>query len=127
MPPNREGTPGTANFELPVEQPEKLADKTEQGPDKTAERLPARPDDIPAADTPVIAAPANDSTNEESAAHQATKDRDHIETEWVDKAKAIIAQNKNDPYIQKHEMSKVKAEYIQKRFGKTIKTDEAAA
>ncbi len=89
--------------------------------------LPAIPD-IPAADQPVIGAPPQDVTTPLNADLQAhTHDPDRIEHEWVDKAKAIIASTQDDPYIQKREMSKVKAEYIQKRFNKQIKTDEAPA
>lgn len=51
---------------------------------------------------------------------------DLIEKEWVDKAKHIVAKTQDDPFVQKNEISKVKAEYIQKRFKKTIKADEAA-
>jgi hypothetical protein len=55
------------------------------------------------------------------------KDGDTIEKVWIDKAKAIVAQTQDDPFIQKNEMSRVKADYIQKRFNKTIPVDDAAA
>jgi len=53
-------------------------------------------------------------------------DVDLIEKEWVDRAKAIVEANQDDPHKQKSEISKVKAEYIQKRFNKTIKVDTPA-
>lgn len=140
MPPNREGTP---SFELSHDQPPS-PETGEQRLERTAERAPARPeksgqaakqpalpvvpDDIPAADAPVITAPADDDVIQDVAdPHQQAKDSDRIEPEWVNKAKAVVAQTHDDPYAQKHEMSRIKAEYIQKRFGKQIKTDEAAA
>lgn len=52
-------------------------------------------------------------------------DKNLIEKQWVQKAKEIVAETKNDPYKQKNEMSKAKADYIQKRFKKTVKTDDA--
>jgi len=52
-------------------------------------------------------------------------DKDVIEKQWVQKAKEIVADTKSDPYKQKSEMSKAKADYIQKRFKKTVKTDDA--
>ncbi|HET9850240.1 MAG TPA: hypothetical protein VFP35_01270 [Candidatus Saccharimonadales bacterium] len=52
-------------------------------------------------------------------------DSDRIEKQWVDKAKTIIAKTREDPYEQKKELSQFKAEYIKKRFNKTIKTDDA--
>lgn len=129
------------NFELPQQPASPEADKDK--PEKTVEApaaqpeqagkqakqpaLPAVPDDIPAADTPIIAAPVDDALQDKSDPHQSAKDTDHIEPEWVGKAKAIIARTQDDPYLQKSEMSKIKADYIQKRFNKQIKTDEAAA
>ena len=65
------------------------------------------------------------------AAHQLSdntaRDGDVIEKVWIDKAKAIVAQTRNDPFVQKKEMSLAKADYIQKRFNKTIPVDDTAA
>jgi hypothetical protein len=48
-------------------------------------------------------------------------DEDLIEKEWVDKAKKIVAQTKDDPYAQEKEVSKLQADYLKKRYGKEIK------
>lgn len=53
-------------------------------------------------------------------------DTDLIEKEWVERAKHIVAQTQDDPFKQKNEMSKAKADYIKKRFDKTIPVDDAA-
>jgi hypothetical protein len=50
---------------------------------------------------------------------------DRIEKQWVESAKSIIAQTQDDPYNQKRQMSKIKADYIKKRFDKTIPADDA--
>ena len=50
-------------------------------------------------------------------------DVDLIEKEWVDRAKAIVAQTRNDPYVQNREMNKVKADYMMKRYHKEIKVE----
>lgn len=130
------------SFELPPP-PENLPESGEQGQERTVERAPARPekspqqakqpalpaipDDIPSVEPPVIAAQPDDTAAPLShGSAQASDDQDRIEPEWVDKAKAVISQTRQDPYMQKHEMSKIKADYIQKRFGKQIKTDEPA-
>jgi hypothetical protein len=90
-----------------------------------APALPAIPDDIPVADTPVIAVPAPDSAvPPHPLSDHPAQDSERIEPVWVDKAKEVIARTQDDPYLQKSEMSKVKADYIQKRFGKQLKTDE---
>jgi hypothetical protein len=140
MEPNREGP--QHNFELPP-QPESLegedkrqekgvegpaAPQEQAGKQAPAPALPVIPDDIPAALPPVIAVPVQDGDSAALpvSAHPAG-DIERIEPVWVDKAKEIIARTHDDPYLQKDQMSKVKAEYIQKRFNKQIKTDEAPA
>ena len=47
-------------------------------------------------------------------------DDDIIEKEWVDKAKKIIAETKDDPYRREVEISKLQIEYIRKRYGRKI-------
>jgi hypothetical protein len=47
-------------------------------------------------------------------------DGDVIEKEWVEKAKQIVARTRQDPYNQTRELHKFKAEYMQKRYNKTI-------
>ena len=141
---DRDRSGGGPNFELPTPKPESLEgeeqrqEKGREAPAAPAETagkqapapaLPALPDDIPAADTPVIGTPADDTAVAPTAAdttHPAD-DSDRIEPVWVHKAKEVIAKTQNDPYEQKHQMSQVKADYIQKRFNKQIKTDEAKA
>ncbi len=49
------------------------------------------------------------------------QDSDLIEQEWVHKAKAIVENTKNDPYMQNKEINKIKADYIKKRYNKEIK------
>ncbi|HSW78939.1 MAG TPA: hypothetical protein VLF88_02915 [Candidatus Babeliales bacterium] len=89
--------------------------------------LPAIPQDIPVVDEPVIAAPPQDvAAPAPTDPHSPASDSDHIEPTWINKVKSVAAHTHDDPFLQKSEMSKVKAEYIQKRFNKTIKTDEAA-
>lgn len=51
-------------------------------------------------------------------------DSDLIEKEWVLKAKAIVAQTKNDPYTQNRSMTEVKADYLKKRYNKDLKISE---
>jgi hypothetical protein len=54
----------------------------------------------------------------------AADDNDIIEREWVSKAKAIIARTVNDPRAQAIELSKFKADYIQKRYNRSVKVVE---
>jgi hypothetical protein len=52
------------------------------------------------------------------------EDVDLIEKEWVDKAKAIVNHTKDDPYRQNHEINKMKADYIKKRYNKDVQVSE---
>lgn len=49
------------------------------------------------------------------------EDKDLIEKEWVEKAKAIIEKNREDPYKQTEGLTEVKAEYLEKNYNKSIK------
>jgi len=60
-------------------------------------------------------APVTDDTNPATAS-----DDDLIEKEWVEKAKNVVANTKHDPYLQGQEVSKLQADYLKKRYGKTV-------
>ena len=47
-------------------------------------------------------------------------DEDLIEKEWVDKAKRIIADTKDDPYRREREVGRLQADYLKKRYGKEL-------
>lgn len=47
-------------------------------------------------------------------------DDDLIEKEWVDKAKKILADTRDDPYRREQEVGKLQVEYIRKRYGREI-------
>lgn len=47
-------------------------------------------------------------------------DEDLIEKDWVEKAKKIIAEYRQDPYMQDEEVNKLQADYIEKRYGRKI-------
>ena len=79
--------------------------------------VPAIPDDEPA-----LVAPSSPLT-----AGFKAHESDLIEKEWIGKTKEIVAKTTDDPHKQKEELSRVKADYIHKRFNKIIKTDEASA
>lgn len=47
-------------------------------------------------------------------------DEDLIEKEWVDKAKNIISETKNDPYEQEKRVAALMRDYVMKRYGREI-------
>lgn len=52
------------------------------------------------------------------------QDTDLIEKEWVEKAKQIVDRTNDDPFIQQQELSKMKADYMKKRYNKDIKLSD---
>jgi hypothetical protein len=71
---------------------------------------------LPAVPVPVQAQLAQDDTVGPTIA----ADDDLIEKEWVDKAKKIIAETRDDPYRREQEVSKLQADYLRKRYGKEL-------
>lgn len=51
-------------------------------------------------------------------------DADLIEKEWVEKAKMIVNATKDDPYKQTKEMTRMKADYLKKRYNKDLKLSQ---
>jgi hypothetical protein len=49
-------------------------------------------------------------------------DDDLIEKEWVDKAKKIIQDTKDNPYLREQEVNKLQADYLRKRYGRELGT-----
>ncbi len=47
-------------------------------------------------------------------------DDDLIEKEWVEKAKKIVSETHDDPYAQDEAVSKLQADYIDKRYGRKL-------
>lgn len=58
------------------------------------------------------------------SAHLMAEDTDLIEKEWVEKAKEIVERTRHDPYLQNREMTKMKADYMKKRYNKDIRIPE---
>jgi hypothetical protein len=83
----------------------------------------ALPTSIPLPSPP--AAPQSAGTISNSATQsnpaQASDDTDLIEKEWVNKAKQIVEQTKDNPYQQSEELTVFKADYMKKRYNRAIK------
>lgn len=63
--------------------------------------------------------PASASTDEDDMPPVA-EEVDVIEKEWVDKAKKVVSETRSDPYAQEKNVSKVRAHYIKRRYGKEV-------
>ncbi|MFZ1360949.1 MAG: hypothetical protein WAS27_02940 [Candidatus Saccharimonadales bacterium] len=108
--------------------------QTLQSPEQVGERTPEKeqfmqnvdrqvapaPPVVPAAPLPVIPAPSTKAVVQDDDLPTIANDDDLIEKEWVDKAKKIIADTKDDPYRREREVSLLQADYLRKRYGKEI-------
>lgn len=129
MQPNNSNAENQPQFELPNFR-EGLERQTEKGHEKSADKeselgksspgsvLGAQPavPDLSGVQVPTTVLPVDDQAASGTLAIPLSPaaDTDHIEKEWVMKAKTIIARTRDDPHEQKKELSKVKAEYIKK-------------
>jgi hypothetical protein len=110
-------------------------ERGEQGKERYAERqnetTPVISSVPPILPSPVVS-PAPPLPIEDSAAHAGAtsglplvaNDDDLIEKEWVDKAKKIIVQTKDDPYRREKEVGKLQADYLRKRYGRELGAPE---
>lgn len=69
---------------------------------------------------PVLPVISDDNFTTDSSYPLIANDDDLIEKEWVDKAKKIIAETKDDPYQREKEVSKLQVDYIKKRYGREL-------
>lgn len=77
----------------------------------------------PAVATNLPAPQSDDATAAYSASDDVplvAADEDVIEKEWVDKAKNILAQTKDDPHLREQQIKKLQVEYLRKRYGREI-------
>jgi hypothetical protein len=124
-PPVVEQAPGP---EAPAEA---LAGQPETGPAAAPERAPGRagapqmtqpaapPMAVPMPPTSApIGAVANTTTQ---TITPVAADSDLIEKEWVNKAKQIVENTRDDPYKQSEGLTVVKVDYMKKRYNKTLK------
>lgn len=113
------------SFPLPPS-PETGFEKAEKPMEQQGEATPAAAYAQPVLPTPVIASPpvptpvqpqqaAMTSTNPSVA-----NDDDLIEKEWVDKAKQIIGQTRDDPHRREREVNALQKDYLRKRYGKEL-------
>jgi hypothetical protein len=110
-----------------------LPSSPEVGVERSPERFEQRSEATPAAVTaqpvlppPVVALPqpAVPDTVQPSVTNDdlpiAANDDDLIEREWVDKAKKIIVETKDDPYRREQEVGRLQADYLRKRYGREL-------
>lgn len=117
---NRESFPLPPNPETGFERSEKPMEQQGEAIPVAINAAPVLPTPIafpapptPVADDTISGAPATD-------APLVANDDDLIEKEWVDKAKKIITETRDDPHRREQEVGKLQTDYLKKRYGKDL-------
>ncbi len=76
--------------------------------------------DLPGA-TPPLQTPPTTALDNSSSGATPKSNKDLIDKEWVDKAKAIVERTKDNPYQQSNDLNLLKAEFMKKQYNKTLK------
>ncbi len=114
---------------VPVPKGAEIPSLLEQG-NETRETLNDGPKGDPAGTQPVFTPPpmpvvdttqsATTAAADDGAGPATAADDDLIEREWVDKAKKLVAETRNDPHAQDVAVGRLQADYLKKRYGKTV-------
>lgn len=116
------------------EKPIRAAAPQEIGPTNSGEQanqnsgmmLPAvvAPDPVVDDSTAVQPINATTVTDDNAVGPAKADDVDIVEKEWVDRAKQIVEEHRDDPHKQEQEVEKLQTDYLKKRYGKEIKTSD---
>jgi nucleotide-binding universal stress UspA family protein len=105
-----------AGIETGAERVEQTAEAAARASDAAATAVPV----IDPAINPVTVAP----TTQDDGTPLVAADEDVIEKEWVDKAKKIITETKDDPHQRTARVNDLQKDYLQKRYGKVLGASE---
>lgn len=105
-------------FQPSLERPAPAEQKTGGGTDNAGAPPPMPSVPIPPAASSAVPTPTTVVADDSPAV---AADEDLIEKEWVEKAKKVISETKHDPYAQEQAISRLQADYLNKRYGKVIK------
>jgi len=97
------------------------AERFEQTAEASAAAADAAASGVPLVPAPVVAVPI-DPVQPFSDSPLVAADEDVIEKEWVDKAKKIIEETKDDPFARTNRVNELQKQYLQKRYNKDLGT-----
>jgi hypothetical protein len=96
-----------------LERVEQTAEASAAAADAVYQGAPVAPPPV----VPVVTQPADDNP-------LVAADEDVIEKEWVDKAKKIILETKDDPYGRTARVNELQRDYLKKRYNKELGASE---
>lgn len=128
LPSSPEVSPDIGQFEAQPEQAPSGIEREQQSGNAANQNQSVSLPQVQHVPEPVtIGLPAEDTeapTPPVAGAPLVAADNNEIEKEWVDKAKDIVKNTRNDPAQQNSSVSHLKADYMHKRFGKKIKLSD---
>jgi hypothetical protein len=114
-------------YNQPIERPSSSPERNEREAQRVEHYEPSQERTQPTLPPPIAPVPSINVTpagpTTPSAAADApliANDDDLIEKEWVDRAKQIIANTRDDPYQRELEVGRLQADYLKKRYGKDL-------
>lgn len=122
-------SPDAGEFSVPMPEHSRDNNEREVSPEQRAEREGERhhatttTGPVPVALPTPVAPTASDSTQPSTSDNDvplSANDDDLIEKEWVDKAKKIVAETRDDPHMREKQVGKLQADYLRKRYGKEL-------
>jgi hypothetical protein len=96
-------------------------ERVEQTAEASAAAANAVYQGAPVAPAPQTVTPSTQPTSDSPAV---AGDEDVIEKEWVDKAKKIILETKDDPYGRSNRVNELQKDYLRKRYNKELGASE---
>lgn len=89
----------------------------------TQASTPVDPAGVVQLPTPVQTVSTDDNTVLSDDTPAIAADDHVIEKEWVDKAKKVIAETREDPHKRERAVNKLQVDYLKKRYGKELGSD----
>lgn len=109
----------------PIEQGRETHEQAYDGPQGDPAAQPAfTPPPMPTIDPVQVNPTTSVSDNNDDSNPVSASDEDLIEKEWVEKAKKVISETRDDPHAQDLAVGKLQADYLKKRYGKTVALPE---
>lgn len=96
------------------------AEQTEQAPEMPPQQNDANTASVVASPTTIV---GDDSTAQDplsASSPVVAADEDLIEKEWVDRAKKIVSDTRDDPYTQENAVIALQKDYQKKRYGREL-------
>lgn len=119
-----ENVPSLPPLETGLERGQERFEQAAEAGARASDAAAAAAATAPAPVAPPAQALPQDTSSPSTATPLVAADEDLIEKEWVDKAKEIIEQTRDDPHARTQKVNELQRDYLQKRYGKVVGASE---